>query len=85
MKKKKAGKGESESWDREGYAAGFSLWISGMLLLRMYLLERCERVSYVDEHLVDNGLRVEIFDFQFLDDGFRVIAKRLERQHIACS
>lgn len=48
MEKKKAGKGESESWDGEGYAAGFSLWSSGMLLLRMYLLESCERVSYVD-------------------------------------
>lgn len=48
MEKKKAGKGDSESWDGEGFAPGFSLWSSGMLLLRMYLLERCERVSYMD-------------------------------------
>lgn len=47
MEKKKAGKGGSESWDGEGHAPGFSLWRSGMLLLRMYLLERCERVSYM--------------------------------------
>ena len=33
------------------------------------------------QHLVHDGLCVEILDFQFLDDGFRVIAKHLERQH----
>lgn len=48
MEKKRVGKGDSESWDGEGSAPGFSLWSSGMLLLRMHLLERCERVSYMD-------------------------------------
>ena len=34
------------------------------------------------QHLIYDRLRVEILDFQFLDDGFRVIAKHLERQHM---
>ena len=58
---------------------------------RLLLLLREQRVALRLEaaaagvelqHLVHDRLRVEILDFQFLDDAFRVIAKHLERQHI---